>query len=103
MRYSYWQRIFLYAHNSRCGFGRCLHGWPPNVGTENPTWRIPVNPHIGSGEQDIPGNRHCRHGKNDRHDDVADQASVGGGVHVTRLLRAAPRGSSPLAAIRDYG
>src|SRR6478609_4790822 len=53
MRHSCLQRILLYAHNSRCGPRRCLHGWPPNAGTENPTWHIPVNPHSGPGEQDV--------------------------------------------------
>ncbi|MDT5329308.1 MAG: hypothetical protein QOF31_605 [Mycobacterium sp.] len=58
----------------------CLHGWPPNAGTGNPTRLIPVNPHIGTREQDLPGDHHRSGNQQGGADDVAEKARVGG-VH----------------------
>ena len=51
----------------------CLHGWPPNAGTGNPTRRIPANPHTGVCEQDLPGDHHRSSSEQDGRDDMAEQ------------------------------
>jgi hypothetical protein len=63
---------------------------------------IPVNPHAGAREEDLPGDRHHGCYEHDGHEDMAEQACIGGGVHGLTHSRLPPRVSSTLAAICDY-
>ena len=76
----------------------CLHGWPPNAGTGNPTLRIPVIPHSRAGEQDLPGDQHRGCSEDRGGDDMADQSYASAGVHANERLQVVSAVSSTLAA-----